>query len=55
MSSTWDELREKFFHNLTFGSIGAVEDRLVEGLHALENDKPTIQSTTGFGWIITID
>jgi len=50
----WDELREKFFHNLTFDSIGAVEDRLVEGLHALANDKPTIQSTTGFVWIVTI-
>lgn len=49
----WDELREKYFHNLTFNSIGAVENRLVEGLCGLENDKATIQSTTGFDWIVS--
>jgi len=48
----WDELREKYFHNLTFDCIGAVEDRLEEGLRDLENNKPLVQSTTGFNWII---
>jgi len=47
----WDELREKYFHNLTFDSIGAVEDRLEIGLRDLENDKELIASTTGFQWI----
>ena len=49
----WDELREKWFHNIAFDSMGAVEDRLVDGLVALENDKPLVQSTTGFSWIIS--
>jgi len=34
----WDELREKWFQNLVFNSIKAVEDRLVEALVTLEND-----------------
>jgi hypothetical protein len=49
----WDELREKYFHNLTFDSIGAVEDQLEVGLRDLENNKPLVQSTTGFNWIIS--
>jgi transposase len=48
-----DELREKFFHNLTFDSIGAVEDQLVTGLRYLENNKELVQSTTGFSWVIS--
>jgi len=50
----WDELREKWFHNLTFDSILAVEDRLVNGLLSLENNQPLVQSLTGFDWILTI-
>ena len=50
----WDELREKYFHNITFDSIVAVEDRLEAGLCDLENDRELIQSTTGFNWIIGI-
>jgi hypothetical protein len=49
----FDELREKFFHNLAFNSMKAVEDRLVDGLHELENNKSLVQSTTGFSWIIS--
>jgi len=50
----WDELREKWFNNYTFNSIGAVEDRLVKGLRSLENNKPLIKSTSGFNWIVSI-
>ena len=50
----WDELREKYFHNLTFDSLGAVEDRLELGLRELENDKDLIQSVIGFDWIATV-
>ena len=50
----WDELREKWFHNIAFDCMRAVEDRLVVGLVALENDKPLVQSITGFNWIVTI-
>jgi transposase len=49
----WDELREKWFHNITFDSIDAVEDRLVDGLLDLENNKHLVQSITGFDWIIS--
>ena len=34
----WDELREKYFHNRAFDSLGALEDQLVAGLRALEAD-----------------
>ena len=50
----WDELREKWFHNITFDSLSAVEDRLVDGLLDLENNKDLVQSLTGFKWIISI-
>ena len=49
----WDELREKYFHNLTFDSLEAVEDRLEFGLRELENHQDLIQSVTGFDWIVT--
>ena len=49
----WDELREKWFHNITFDSITSVEDRLVEGLSGLENNQHLVQSLTGFNWIIS--
>jgi len=48
----WDELREKYFHNLAFDSIGAVEDRLAVGLSGLEGNKKLEQSTTAFQWIV---
>ena len=51
----WDELRVKYFHNLTFNSMNAVEDKLATGLFDLENQPALIQSTTGFNWIVTID
>ena len=48
----WDEIREKWFANEVFNSLGAVEDRLVEALVALENDRELVASTTGCDWII---
>ena len=48
----WDEIREKWFTNEVFNSLDAVEDRLVEALVALENDRELVASTTGFDWII---
>ena len=46
-----DEIREKWFANEVFNSLDAVEDRLVEALVALENDKELVASTIGFDWI----
>jgi len=51
----WDELREKWFNNYTFSSLGAVEDRLLKGLCSLENNKHLVKSTAGFKWIIGED
>lgn len=48
----WDEIREKWFTNEVFNSLEAVEDRLVEALVALENDRELVASATGFDWII---
>jgi len=50
----WDELREKYFHNVAFDSLRAVEDRLEVGLRDLERDVKCVQAMIGFGWIIGI-
>jgi transposase len=54
MEHIWDEIREKWFPNLAFNSLEAVEDRLVESVLALENDAVSVSSITGFDWIINI-
>ncbi len=48
----WDEIREKWFANKVYNSLDAAEDRLVEALVALENDRELVASTTGCEWII---
>ena len=47
----WDELREKYFHNKAFDSLDALEDQLFEGLLALEQDQPRVQSIVAWDWI----
>ena len=51
----WDEVREKWFPNLVFNSMGAVEGRLALALNSLEQDSATVAATTGFNWIISIN
>ncbi len=48
----WDELREKYFHNLAFDSMEALEDQLAASLRTLELDHPRIQSIVRWPWII---
>ncbi|WP_396027205.1 transposase [Acidithiobacillus ferrivorans] len=48
----WDELREKYFHNRAFDSLGALEDQLVAGLRALEADHARVKSIAGWEYII---
>ncbi len=48
----WAEIREKFFGNIVFDSIGAVEDRLCEAAKVYENDHKTIKSIVGWNWIL---
>lgn len=50
----WDEIREKWFTNLVFDSLDALEDRLVQALATLERDTHRVQSITGFDWIVNI-
>lgn len=47
----WDELREKFFHNLVFNSLDALEDRLEYALNSIEQDPPRIKSIVSWPWI----
>lgn len=49
----WDELREKWFQNVVFNSIEAVEDRLIEALVTLEKDNTRVLNLTAFPWIIS--
>lgn len=48
----WDEMREKFFPNVVFDSMQAVENKLVEASLYLENNPSVVQSITGFNWIM---
>ncbi|MHB8317103.1 MAG: IS630 family transposase [Acidithiobacillus ferrivorans] len=48
----WDELREKYFHNRAFDSLGALENQLVAGLRALEADHARVKSIAGWEYII---
>ena len=50
----WDELSEKWFGNCVFDSLNAVEDRLVEALVTLANDRQRLKSMTAFPWIVNI-
>lgn len=54
MEHVWEEIREKWFPNLVFNSLEAVEDRLVEAVVHLEGHRKLIASIIGFDWIISI-
>ena len=49
----WEEIQEKFFPNLVFDSLDAVEEQLIEALLFLEQHPSTVQSITGFNWIVS--
>lgn len=48
----WDELREKFFHNLAFDSIDALEDQLESSLKTLESEHQRVRSIVHWPWIV---
>ena len=50
----WDEVREKFFPNLVFDSMAAVERKLIEAILFLERSPKIVQSITGFKWIVDV-
>ncbi len=53
--NNWDDMREKFFPNLVFDSMGAVETKLIEACVFYENNPEIIQSMAGWKWIINSD
>jgi hypothetical protein len=48
-----EDIRGKWFPNLVFKSIAAVEDTPVERLVSLEKDAVRVAKLTGFKWIIS--
>jgi transposase len=50
----WDEIREKWFPNLVFKTLDAVEDVLEEALHFLEHAPERVARMTGFDWLTSI-
>lgn len=49
----WDELREKHFANRVFDSIGSAMAQVARGIKKLENSSQSLQSLTGWGWILS--
>ena len=49
----WDEIREKWFVNLVFPTLDAVEDLLAQALATLEKDSEKTRTLTGFDWIVS--
>lgn len=54
MEHLWEEVREKWFPNVVFNSLDAVEERLVEALRSLQNNRESVATICGFDWIISI-
>jgi hypothetical protein len=49
----WDDMREKFFHNLVFDSMQAVENQLVIACSFYESHPEIIHSIAAWDWIIS--
>jgi len=48
----WEDVREKFFQNLVFDSLDALEDRLASACNFYEQHPKIVQSITGWKWIV---
>lgn len=48
----WDDMREKFFPNLVFENMEAVEEKLIEAILYFEKNPKIVKSIVGFKWII---
>jgi hypothetical protein len=48
----WDDMREKFFKNIVFDSLEAVEDQLVIACNFYESNPQILKSIAGWKWII---
>ncbi len=48
----WDDMREKFFLNLVFHSMAAVQNRLTTACNHYADNPEIVQSIAGWEWII---
>lgn len=50
----WEHLRENYFGNRVFPSLGAVVDQLCAGLRDLDQHPEIVKAMTNFDWINTL-
>jgi len=48
----WDELREKYFTNRVFDTLGAVIAQSARGLKHMEENSDMLHSIVGWNWIL---
>ncbi len=53
--NNWDDMREKFFQNLLFDSLTALENQLENACLFYENNPDIVKSIAGWNWIISSD
>ena len=51
VENIWDDMREKFFANIVFESMDAVENEISEACLHYEENTETVRSITAFPWI----
>ena len=51
VENIWEEIREKFFQNVVFDSLDAVENRLSEAMVKLGSQPNVVKSISSFNWI----
>ena len=51
VENIWDDIREKFFANIVFESMDAVENKISEACLHYDENTETVQSITAFPWI----
>jgi transposase len=51
VENNWDDMREKFFHNIVFDSMQAVEDQLVRACNYYEANPQIVYSISAWDWI----
>lgn len=54
MEHFWEELREKYFHNILFQSLSSLDDQLEAGLRDYEQHPEKMVALTSWDWIKNI-
>jgi hypothetical protein len=53
--NNWDDMREKFFGNIVFDSIKAVENQLVTACNFYEQNPQIVKSFSAWEWIVNVN